>query len=93
MLGCETTYFGTQMDIYIGNLPYQINQEELIELFSKFGEVSGATLIADRETGKSKGFGFVQMPNSEEAEQAITDLNESQNDGRTIVVNQAKPKN
>ena len=81
------------MNIYIGNLPYDVSEEELKELFSQFGEVSSSSIIMDRFSGQSKGFGFVEMPQNPEAEDAIKALNESALKGRNIKVNQAKPRN
>ena len=81
------------MNIYIGNLPYNVSEEELKELFSQFGEVSSSSIIMDRFSGQSKGFGFVEMPQNSEAEDAIKALNESALKGRNIKVNQAKPRN
>lgn len=80
------------MDIYIGDLSYQVTGEELEELFAAFGTVTSAKVIKDRETGNSKGFGFVEMPNQDEAENAIETLNESTFKGSKIKVNQARPK-
>jgi len=80
------------MDIYVGNLSYTLDKEELKNVFAQFGEVSGATIVTDRETGKSRGFGFVQMPNAAEAEKAIKELDQADVFGRRLVVNQAKPK-
>jgi len=80
------------MDIYVGNLSYTLDKEELKNVFAQFGEVTSATITTDRETGKSRGFGFVQMPNAAEAEKAIQELDQSDVFGRRLVVNQAKPK-
>ena len=80
------------MNIYAGNLPYNVNEDELSELFSQFGEVDSAKIIKDRYTGKSKGFGFVEMPNNSEADVAIKTLNSRPFKGRNIKVNQARPK-
>ena len=80
------------MNIYAGNLPYNVNEDELSELFSQFGEVDSAKIIKDRYTGKSKGFGFVEMPNQSEAEKAIDELNNSDLKGRSIKVNQARER-
>ena len=80
------------MDIYVGNLSYTLDKEELKNVFAQFGEVSGATIVTYRETGKSRGFGFVQMPNAAEAEKAIKELDQADVFGRRLVVNQAKPK-
>ncbi len=80
------------MNIYIGNLSYQMTDEDLEKLFRTFGEVSDSKIIMDRETRRSKGFGFVEMPNQEEGEEAIRQLDGKDVDGRNIKVNVAKPK-
>ena len=80
------------MDIYVGNLPYCITGEDLRNLFSQYGDVADAKVISDKYSGKSKGFGFVQMADSGNAEQAIEALNDSDLQGRNIKVNQARPK-
>ncbi|MBE0492524.1 MAG: RNA-binding protein [Sulfurospirillum sp.] len=80
------------MNIYVGNVSYGTNDEKLVELFSTFGEVASARVISDRDTGRSKGFGFVEMPNDSEATKAIEALNEKEVDGRTLRVNEARPR-
>lgn len=80
------------MRIYVGNLPYNVNESELKEMFSPYGQVTSATLVMDKFSGQSKGFGFVEMPNNSEADAAIKGLNESSVKGRNIKVNQAKPR-
>ena len=80
------------MNIYVGNLPYSVTEDELRNLFGAFGEVSSANIIADRYTGQSKGFGFVEMPNQQEAEEAIANLNETSVQGRNVKVSQARPQ-
>ncbi|MCP4287603.1 MAG: RNA-binding protein [Gammaproteobacteria bacterium] len=80
------------MNIYVGNLPYNVTEDELRETFSEFGEVTSATLISDKFSGQSKGFGFVEMDNNSEADAAIKALNDSALKGRNIKVNQAKPR-
>ena len=80
------------MNIYVGNLPYSVTEDELRDVFAEFGEVSSANVIMDRFSGQSKGFGFVEMPNNSEADEAIKALNESSLKGRDIKVNQAKPR-
>ena len=80
------------MNIYVGNLPYNITEDELREVFAEFGEVSQANVITDKFSGQSKGFGFVEMANNSEADEAIKALNESSLKGRNIKVNQAKPR-
>lgn len=80
------------MNIYVGNLPYRLTNEKLEETFASFGQVSKANIIMDRETGRSKGFGFVEMPSAAEAEAAINALNGTELEGRNITVNQARPR-
>ena len=80
------------MEIYVGSLPYTVTEEDLKEAFTAFGEVASVRLVSDKFSGKSKGFGFVEMPSNEEAEAAIAALNENDFKGRDIKVNQAKPK-
>lgn len=80
------------MNIYVGNLSYKVGDRKLAELFSQFGGVKSAKVIEDRETGRSKGFGFVEMETSISGEQAIEALNEKESDGRTLRVNEAKPR-
>ncbi|NCF27606.1 MAG: RNA-binding protein [Gammaproteobacteria bacterium] len=80
------------MNIYVGNLPYNLTEDELKAAFSQFGEVSSASIIMDRMSGQSKGFGFVEMPENSEADEAIKALNESALNGRNIKVNQARPR-
>jgi RNA recognition motif-containing protein len=80
------------MNIYVGNLPYSVTEEELREIFSEFGEVASVNVITDKYSGQSKGFGFVEMENNSEADEAIKALNESSFKGRNIKVNQAKPR-
>jgi len=80
------------MQIYVGNMSYQTTEEDINSLFSEFGEVSKVTLIADRETGRAKGFGFVTMNDDEAANKAIEALNEKEFSGRTLRINEAKPR-
>jgi len=80
------------MNIYVGNLAYGVTDDDLREAFSAFGEVSRANVIMDRDTGRSKGFGFVEMPDNSQAEAAINGLNEKELSGRAIRVNEAKPR-
>lgn len=80
------------MNIYVGNLPYKISDVELRELFGAYGEVSSISIIKDKMTGQSKGFGFVDMPNAAEGTAAINGLNEHAVQGRNIKVNEAKPR-
>jgi len=81
------------MNIYVGNLNYDVTDTMLKETFSNFGEVSEANVISDRVTGRSKGFGFVEMPDRDEAQAAMTALNGSELMGRNLKVNEAKPRN
>ena len=80
------------MNIYVGNLPYSTTKEELEIIFGAFGEVSSARIVNDRDTGRSKGFGFVEMHNDEQAKKAIDSLNGQEIGGRKAVVNEAKPR-
>lgn len=80
------------MKIYIGNMPYSVTSEELEALFGAHGRVQDAQVITDRETGRSKGFGFIDMPDNSEADEAIKALNGTQLSGRQITVNQARPR-
>lgn len=80
------------MNIYVGNLSYKAEEKHLQEIFGQFGEVSTVKIISDRDTGRSKGFGFVEMPDDAEANQAISQLNQTLLMGRPIVVNEAKPR-
>ena len=78
--------------LYVGNLPYSVSEQSLQETFSQVGTVESANLITDRDTGQSKGFGFVEMSSEGEAQRAIQELNGTSIDGRAIKVNEAKPK-
>ena len=80
------------MNIYVGQLPYSATEEELREMFQEFGEVASLNLIMDTYSGQSKGFGFIEMPNNSEADQAIKGLNKSMLNGREIKVNQAEER-
>jgi RNA recognition motif-containing protein len=80
------------MNIYVGNLAYSVTDNELRDAFAEFGEVSRANVIMDRDTGRSKGFGFVEMPDNAQAEAAINGLNEKPLGGRAIRVNEARPR-
>ncbi|MGE3610400.1 MAG: RNA recognition motif domain-containing protein [Bacteriovoracaceae bacterium] len=77
--------------IYVGNLPFSATSESLNELFSKFGTVDSAKIVMDRDTGRSKGFGFVEMSSGDDAAAAIEKLNGSDMGGRSLVVNEARP--
>ena len=78
--------------LYVGNLTYQVNETTLEQLFSEFGTVRSAQVIQDRETGRSKGFGFVEMETDEQAKAAIDGLHEQEHEGRRLTVNEAKPR-
>jgi RNA recognition motif-containing protein len=80
------------MNIYVGNLAREVTEDDLREAFEAFGQVSTATIIKDKFTGESRGFGFVEMPSKNEAQTAITEMNEKDLKGRTINVNEARPK-
>ncbi|MES9924838.1 MAG: RNA-binding protein [Candidatus Thiodiazotropha endolucinida] len=80
------------MNIYVGNLPWSVKDDELRQLFTEFGEVSSANVIMDKFSGRSRGFGFVEMPDSSAAENAIKALNEKEVGGRNLRVNEAKPR-
>jgi cold-inducible RNA-binding protein len=77
--------------LYVGNLSYSINDQTLNDLFTQFGAVESAKVITDRNSGRSKGFGFVEMTSDDEATQAIEKLNGTEQDGRDIIVNEARP--
>src|SRR5690348_12065009 len=78
--------------LYVGNLSYNVDSSELEQLFGQYGQVQSAEVINDRETGRSKGFGFVEMANDDEAQKAIDALNGQQHGGRALTVNEARPK-
>ncbi len=78
--------------LYVGNLPYSVGNSELQRLFEAHGSVVSAQVIMDRDTGRSKGFGFVEMGNDSEAQAAIADMNGKEVDGRSLTVNEARPK-
>ena len=78
--------------LYCGNLSYEVSSSDLEKLFSEFGTVESAQVITDRGTGRSKGFGFVEMASEAEAQAAINGLNETEHDGRPLTVNEAKPR-
>jgi RNA recognition motif-containing protein len=79
--------------IFVGNIPYTTTGDDLSELFGEFGEVNDARVITDRGTGRSKGFGFVDMPNDSDANEAMKSLNGSDYNGRPLTVNEARPRN
>lgn len=78
--------------LYVGNLSYATNNQDLEQLFAQFGTVRSAKIIEDRETGRAKGFGFVEMSTDEEAQAAIDGLHGQMNDGRALTVNEARPR-
>ncbi len=80
------------MNIYVGNLPYSYGNGDLEQLFSEYGAVTSAQVIMDRDTGRSRGFGFVEMPNDDEARRAIDELAGSSVGGRNLTVNEARPR-
>jgi RNA recognition motif-containing protein len=80
------------MDIFVGSLPFKLKESELKEMFEVYGEVTSAKIILDKITRQNKGFGFVEMPNDEEAKKAIAGLDNSEVLGRTIVVNKSEQK-
>jgi RNA recognition motif-containing protein len=80
------------MNIYVGNLPWSVKDDELRQLFTEFGDVVSASVIMDKFSGRSRGFGFVEMPDSMAAESAIKALNEKEIGGRNLRVNEAKPR-
>jgi RNA recognition motif-containing protein len=83
---------GWFMNIYVGNLSYQLSDDELRHAFEQYGNVSSATIIMDKATGRSKGFGFVEMPDQASGEQAIKELDGTDLKGRNIKVNEARPR-
>lgn len=87
----EGVYVAMTTRIYVGNLPYNVTNEDLAQLFAPYGEVGDAVVVMDRDTGRSKGFGFVEMP-EEAARAAIAGLNGTQLGERTITVNEARPR-
>lgn len=80
------------MNIYVGNLPFRTTEADLESMFSSYGEVSSAAIITDRDTGRSRGFGFVEMPDAASARKAIEELEGSDMDGRRLTVNEARPR-
>jgi RNA recognition motif-containing protein len=80
------------MNIYVGNLSYDVSEEDLRQAFAAFGQVSSATIIKDKYSGQSKGFGFVEMPSAEEARSAISQMNGKDLKGRALNVNEARPR-
>ncbi len=80
------------MNIFVGNLNYAITEDDMREIFEEYGELSSVKLITDKFTGRSKGFGFVEMPDAEQAKKAIEELNGAEVEGRTMVVNESIEK-
>jgi RNA recognition motif-containing protein len=80
------------MNIYVGNLSWGLKDQDLANMFTTYGEVSSAKIVMDKFTQRSKGFGFVEMPNDEQAQAAIAQLNGSEVEGRNLVVNESRPK-
>jgi RNA recognition motif-containing protein len=80
------------MNLYVGNLPYRMTEDQLRQEFEQYGQVTSCTVIMDKATGQSKGFGFLEMPAREEAEAAITGLNGREVQGRRLNVNEARPR-
>ena len=78
--------------LYVGNLPFSVSDDSLTELFSQAGKVESARVVRDQATGQSRGFGFVEMATDEEAQKAISQLNQKAMEGRSITVNEARPK-
>ena len=79
------------MNIYVANISFRAREQDLKELFEQYGEVSSVKVVTDRETGRSRGFGFAEMPNDSEGKQAIAQLNGVDFQGRNLVVNEARP--
>ena len=77
--------------LFVGNMSWSVSDDQLRELFSKYGEIEEAIIIMDRDSGRSKGFGFVTFVNDEDADKAVAELNEYEWEGRNIVVNEARP--
>jgi len=93
-IGCEneTNLIFITMNIYVGNLDFRVEENDLQEAFQEYGSVSSAKIITDKFTGRSKGFGFVEMDDNESANKAINELNGSQLEDRDMVVNEARPR-
>jgi RNA recognition motif-containing protein len=92
LLGIKSYLILSSMNIFVAKLNFKTRKEELEAAFAKFGQVTSAKIVRDKDTGRSKGFGFVEMPNDTEANAAIAGLNEKELDGRTIVVKPANPR-
>ena len=78
--------------LYVGNLPYDTGEDQLQDLFAQFGQVDSVRVMRDMATGRARGFAFVEMSNEDEAQRAVTGLNETQLGGRSLTVNEARPK-
>lgn len=81
----------SEFKVYVGNLPFSFTQEELKNLFSEFGQITEATVISDKFSGRSKGFGFVTFANKEDSDKAISEMNDKEVQGRNLKVSEAKP--
>ena len=92
LTGSRTERGALVKNIFVGNLSFNTSEDELRQLFETYGQVERVSILTDRDTGRSRGFGFVEMANNEEGEKAIAGLNGSQFGGRTINVNEARPK-
>ena len=88
-----TCFIFFQMNIYIANINFRAKEDQLQDLFRQYGEVSSVKIVTDRDTGRSRGFGFVEMPNDSEAKEAISKLNGVEFQERNLVVNEARPSN
>jgi RNA recognition motif-containing protein len=88
----EFKYVEIRMNIYVGSLSYEVTEDDLKEAFEAFGQVESVSIIKDKYSGQSKGFGFVEMPAKAEAQSAINDLNGKELKGRTLNVNEARPR-
>jgi heterogeneous nuclear ribonucleoprotein G len=82
---------GSESKVYVGNLPFSIAQEDLKKLFAEFGDITEATVISDKFSGRSKGFGFVTFAKKEDAKKAVSEMNEKEFQGRNLKVSEAKP--
>ena len=80
------------MNIYVGNLNYRVREDDLRQVMEEYGTVDSVKIIKDRETGRSKGFAFVEMPNDAEGSKAIEELNEAEYEGRQMVIKEARPR-
>ena len=91
---CKHFYFlnFSKMNIYVGNLSWGLKDQDLANMFTPYGEVASAKIVMDKFTQRSKGFGFVEMPNDEQAQAAIAQLNGTEVEGRNLVVNESRPK-